>query len=275
MKPIWTTFRYTYASFRGQILGWGLGIGALGMLIVGMYPQFMAGKETFLKMIENYPPEFLAFFGGSPASMMTPEGILGMYGFSMLPVIIGIFSVMAGSGLFAIDEEAGRLDLILSHPVGRTRLFFGRLFAFIAAIVTSLVISWLGFCLLLGQSGMGLSWGQMALPFLPLLGQALIYGAIALLLSMLLPSRNLAGIIAGALMVTSYMVSSMSALDDKLVLISKLLPYAYYQSQDAINNFKPGLLAGVLGVTALLFLLAWWLFTRRDIRLGGEGSWIK
>ena len=51
-------------------------------------------------MVESYPPEFLAFFGGDVATLATPEGFLGMYGFSMLPVIVGIFAVLAGSGLW-------------------------------------------------------------------------------------------------------------------------------------------------------------------------------
>ena len=41
-------------------------------------------------MIASYPPEFLAFFGGDANSLITPAGFLGMYAFSMMPVIIGI-----------------------------------------------------------------------------------------------------------------------------------------------------------------------------------------
>ena len=37
MKRFWTTFRYTFSWFRGQILGWGLGIACLGLIIVAFY----------------------------------------------------------------------------------------------------------------------------------------------------------------------------------------------------------------------------------------------
>jgi hypothetical protein len=101
-----TTLRYTLSSLRGQILGWGLGVAALGLLLVPFYDVFMGQQADFLQMIESYPPEFLAFFGGDAASLATTEGYLGMYGFSMLPLIVGIFAVIAGSGLLASDEEA-------------------------------------------------------------------------------------------------------------------------------------------------------------------------
>ena len=272
MKHFWTTFRYTVQRLRWQILGWGIGIASLGLILVPFYDVFMEQQGDFLQMLESYPPEFLAFFGGDVASMMTAEGYLGMYGFSMLPVIVGIFAVLAGSGLIVSDEERGRLDLIISHPVGRSSFFFGRVSALVGAIISVLVIAWLGFSLLLGGSSLEVTWGEMALPFLPLLAQALVYAMLALLLSMLLPSRNVAGMLAALVMVLSYFLSSMSSLNDSLNSIARILPYAYYQGAEAISGLNPAWLFGLLGVSLLMGLIAWWRFLRRDIRLSGEGS---
>ena len=270
MKP---TFRYTFTWMRGQILGWGLGIAALGLIIVPFYKVFMDRQEDFMKMVEGYPPEFLAFFGGDATTLMTPEGFLGMYGFAMLPVIIGIFTVIAGSGLLAGDEESGRLDLILAHPVGRMRLFWGRTLAFAAALAAILTIGWLGFSILLGSSGMEISWGEMALPFLAVMAQGLVYGVMALLLSMLLPSRSLAAMIAGIFMVASYFLTSMSFLNECLAKIAIFLPYDYFQGGGALKGLNLEWFLGLLVASAVMAGVAWLLFLRRDIRLGGEGSW--
>jgi ABC-2 type transport system permease protein len=270
---MYTTMRYTFGWMRGQILGWGLGIAALGLIIVPFYGVFLERQEDFMKMVEGYPPEFLAFFGGDAASLSTPEGFVGMYGFAMLPVIIGIFAVIAGSGLLAGDEESGRLDLILAYPVGRTKLFWGRTLGFAAGMGAILVIGWLGFSVLLGSSGMGLTWGEMALPFVPVMAQGLVYGLLALLLSMLLPSRSLAAAGAGMVMVASYFLSSMASLNENLALIARGLPYHYFQSGDAIHGLNMGWLAGLFAASLAMAVLAWLLFLRRDIRLGGEGSW--
>ena len=266
-----TTLRYTFVWLRGQILGWGLGIAALGLILVPFYdPEIL---EDYLKMAESLPPEFLAFFGGDISTLTTPEGFLGMYGFSMLPVIIGIFAVIVGSGLFASDEESGRLDLIVAHPVSRTGLFWGRLLAFVAATVAILFLGWLGFSVLLGVSSLDVSWGEMALPFLPLLAQTLIYGTLAVLFSMLLPARRLAATVAGVVMVASYFLSSMASLNKDLALIARFLPYHYFQGSDAMSGLNMAWFLGLLAVSALLALLAWWRVQRRDIRVGGERSW--
>jgi ABC-2 type transport system permease protein len=154
MKSLWTTLRYTFVQLRGQILGWGIGLGLLGLLLVSFYGVFGAQQERFQQLIESYPPEFLAFFGGDTITMLTPAGYLKMYAFSMLPLIIGIFAVVVGSGLLASDEEHGRLDLILAHPVGRGPLFFGRCLGMLAAVMAALFLGLLGFCILLPGSGL-------------------------------------------------------------------------------------------------------------------------
>lgn len=51
MKRFWTTFRYTFQWFRGQILGWGIGIAALGLLIVAFYDVFSARQSDFMKIV--------------------------------------------------------------------------------------------------------------------------------------------------------------------------------------------------------------------------------
>ena len=272
MKRFWTTFKYSFRWFRGQILGWGLGIAALGLLIVAFYDVFGERQADFMKMIESYPPEFLAFFGTDANGLISPEGYLGMYGFSFLPIIIGFFAVLAGSNLIAGDEERGRLDLVIAHPVGRTAFFFGRVLAFVGATVSILFLGWLGFCVLLNGSSLEISWGEMALPFISSFTQAFIYGALALLLSMVLPNRNLASIISGLVMVVGYVLSSMASLNENLEALASLFPYTYFQGSEAITNLNLTWLFTLIGIGILMVLLSWWRFTRRDIRLSGEGS---
>jgi ABC-2 type transport system permease protein len=177
-----------------------------------------------------------------------------------------------GSGLFATDEERGRLDLILSHPVGRTSFFFGRLFAFILATFGILFLGWLGFCIPLGNSPIDIGWGEMVLPFFQLFAQTLIYGTLALLLSTVLPSRNTAATVSGMIMVVSYLVSSMAPLEPSLESISYYLPYTYFQGADAVNGLNWTWFLSLMAASIFMALFAWWRFLRRDIRLSGEGS---
>jgi ABC-2 type transport system permease protein len=273
MKRLWITFLYTIKSLRGQTLGWGLGLALYGLMIVSMYDSMAAQQDQLQQMIASYPQEFLAFFGGDANSLITPAGFLGMYAFSMMPVIIGVFAVLVGSGLIVSDEERGRLDLIITHPVGRSAFFFGRALGILAASVAIMLLGWLGFSLMLGSSSLGFSWGQMLVPFLALLAQTLVYVALGLLLSMLLPSRGLAAMLTGVILVTSYFVSSLSFMDERMATLAKLMPYHYFQTVLSFQELNLGWLFALLGAAVLMTLFAWLRFLRRDIRLSGEGSW--
>jgi ABC-2 type transport system permease protein len=273
ISSLWTTFRYTYRNLRWQVIGWGIGLALYGLMIVPMYKSLSAEADRFQQLVASYPPEVLAFFGADTNSPLTPAGFLGMYAFSMLPIIVGIFSVIAGSGLIVSDEEHGRLDLIIAHPVGRHAFFWGRTLGLLGSTLSIMVLGWLGFNLLMARSGMGFTWGQMSIPFLTLFVQVLVFTSLALMLSLLLPSRNLAAMISGTLLVISYVVSSISFMDSRLEMISKALPYHYYQTVMSFEQLNLIWMIALLGASVAMMVISYARFTRRDIRLSGEGSW--
>lgn len=267
-----TIFRYRLARLRGQILGWGIALALLSLLIAQFYGTMLDQQEQFEELIESYPDELMAFLGDS-ADLGTPSGYLSYYNFSLMPIIVGIFVVLVGSGLLASDEESGRLDLILAHPVSRTALLWGRFSAFVVTTLIILAFSWLGLYLPTAWTPLDVGWIELTLPYLSLLGVLMFIGTLALLLSMLLPSRRLAAAAAGMALVGSYFVSSLARINTDLEPVAKLSPLYYYQGGEAMDNFNATWFVGLLAAAVLFALLAWWRFQRRDIRVGGEGGW--
>ncbi|MBI1916688.1 MAG: ABC transporter permease subunit [Planctomycetes bacterium] len=267
-----TIFRYTLTRFWGQVLGWGLALFLLGAISVARYDIMRDNQEPIKEILKGSAGRFIGMFG-DPTKLMSPEGFLSLAFFSYLPLILGVFAVLAGSGLLAADEENGILDLILAHPVSRTALFLGRLLAFVAATMAILALSWLGFIVAMRWSSLAVGWGAMALPFLSLLAVLLFFGTLALLLSMVLPSRRLAAMTAGMVLVLSYFLTTLARLDTSLETVAKLSPTYYYQSGEAILGLKGEWFGGLLAVAGLFSVVAWWRFERRDIRVVGEGVW--
>jgi len=266
-------FRYTLRRFRGQILGWGIALALVGLLIVPLYDSFAAEREQFEDLLELYPAEIMAFFGDFSSMFATPEGFVSVEFFSFMPLVLGIFAVLMGSGLLVSDEENGRLDLIMAHPVSRTALFLGRLLAFVSATVAILAIAWLGLALPTIWTSVDIGWGRIWLPLLSLEAQLLVFGTISLLLSMFLPSRRMAATTGGVLLVASFFITGLAKMNENLETIAKLSPLNYYQTQDAFQGLNGAWLAGLLGSAVVFAALAWWRFQRRDIRVGGEGGW--
>lgn len=269
-----TVFRYRLARLRGQILGWGIGMGLYALLMVQFYETVVQQKEQLEQLIQNYPKEMMAFFGAELDNFATPSGYLSIEFFSYTPLIVGIFAVVIGSSLLVSDEENGRLDLILAHPVSRRALFWGRLAAFMAATLAITALIWVGLVVPSRWTPLDeASIVALTQPFLPLLAQLIFFGVLALLLSLLLPSRRMAAMTSGLVLVGSFLLLGLSRINTDLEPFARLTPLYYYQGGEAIEGLKMSWVVGLLVVALAFALLAWWRFERRDIRVGGEGGW--
>jgi len=263
--------KHTLGRMRGQMIGWGIGLALYGLLLIWFYDSIV-GMENFQQFLQNYPEEMTAFFK-SMTELNTPKGYLDTYYFGYMTLFIGILAISAGAGLLVGDEEKGILDLVLAHPVSRTALFCGRLLGLVAILAIVLAVSWLSWVIPSGGAGPKLTWIEFLRPFLPLFAVLQLFGTLALLLSMLLPSGRIAGMISGALLVADFLLVGLANSNQDLKSIVKFTPLYYYQGGDAVTGLNWGWLGGLLAMSALFALLAWLLFRRRDIRVGGERGW--
>ncbi len=268
-----TEFKHTLRRLRGSALGWGIGLALYSLMIVSFYGSIGTMKLQILELVSGYPKTFIAFFGDLNA-LFTPGGYLDIYYFGYLTPIIGIFAVSACAGLLVGDEERGILDLVLAHPVSRTALFWGRFLGFTAALAGVLFLSYLAWAIPSQSVGFELSWGELLLPFLSLFAVLFLFGALALLLSLLLPSGRAAGMLAAGLLVANFLLIGLSRLySEEIGPIVRFTPLYYYQGGQAAQGLNWGWLGGLIASGLILLLPAWRLFLHRDIRVGGEHGW--
>ncbi|MDT8304780.1 MAG: hypothetical protein RRC07_02495, partial [Anaerolineae bacterium] len=114
---------------------------------------------------------------------------------------------------------------------------------------------------------------QLLLPFVPLLAVLLFFGTLALLLSLVLPSSRLAATLSAAAIVANFLLTGLTNMNEELEPIYRWTPLRYYQGGLAIDGLEWSWLLGLLAFALFFSVLAWLLFQRRDIRVGGEHSW--
>lgn len=271
MHGLMTEFTQTLRRLRGQILGWGIGLASYGLLMGAMFSSINQ-IEGLDELLANYPQEFLAFMG-DVSTFSTPSGYFGTYFSNLVPLFLVIFAVSTAAGLLAGDEERGTLDLVMAYPLSRWALFAGRALGYIVALGLVLLISYLGWLVVLPWSGMDVSALQLLRPFVPLFGLMLLFGGLALLLSLLLPSARMASTVAGGLLVANFLLAGLAKINDSLQPIMDLTPFAFYQQGDAMDGLNWGWALGLMAVGLLFIVIAGFVFNRRDIRVGGEKGW--
>jgi ABC-2 type transport system permease protein len=256
----------------GQLLGWGITLGLITIYLMLLYKPMAEQQSQLTSLMQAYGPNFLVFFG-DVMDIISPGGYIDFAYFSYIPIVAGIFALLVGSGLILADEEKGTLDLMLAHPVSRTALFWGRFLAFTVVTAGILLLSWLGFVAGLPVAGWDLSAFALLLPHLDMFAILMLFGSLALFLSMALPSRTLAASLTGALLVASYFVTSLARISDKLAGINNFSPLKYYEGGRALDSLNWEHILGLFGFVLLFTLLSWLLFERRDVRVSGTAGW--
>ncbi len=255
-----------------MILGWGLGLGILAYYLFDIYDTFFQRDVNLEQLLNAFPSELLAFFGGEDVDLFSPSGFLHLEFFSYMPIILGIMGVTSAANLITRSEEEGSLELILAQPVSRSLVFWSRTLALIVSVVLILVIVWGGAAIGLESHDFDLNQGQLIRPFISLLSILMLFISLALFLSMLLPSSGAASLAAGFFLIASYFISSLARIDEDLEGINRFSPLKYYQGGSAVNGLNTEKLLLLFGLAAIFLLLAWFFFEKRDMRFGGTGG---
>lgn len=269
MIPIW---RHMLLRLRGEIIGWGLALAAFALVVALLYDTVVQMRAQLEQLLATLPRELVVLIGGLD-TLFSPAGYLGARYFMFLPLILGVFAVIIGSGLIVGDEENGTLDLILAQPVRRSDFYLGRWLAFVCALAGILLIAWLGLWIGIRLSAIKLDGLHTLRSFASLFAVTLWFGGLALGLSLMLPSRRLAASLGSLIVVASFFLTALSALSPDLAALAAWSPMTAYQGGDAITYFDFNAFVGLCLVSIGFAAIGLLLFQRRDIRVAGEGGW--
>lgn len=260
----WTIFRQTLRDNRRAALWIGFGGAVLAFWVTAFYPMFK-DFEGINQFLEN--PVIKALVG-EMGDYTTPQGFLGMEFFGWIPLFMAFYTVAVGLMIAANDEEAGRLDVLLSTPTPRWRVIVQRSLAYGVGYLIILGFFLVAFVPILAlMPELDLSFARIAEGILNMLPMLLLPTALTLLLSTLVRGRNTAAGIAGAFIVASWFANALAALaPEALQGVQRLSMFYYY---NAFETLSDGLNVGHF---ALLMALALGLgglsligFQRRDL----------
>jgi ABC-2 type transport system permease protein len=238
---------------------WALATGLLAMFYASFYTQIT--QESMASV-----PEAMEGFGLADAS--TAAGYLQGAVFGLLvPLLATFYGAATGARMISSDEESGYLDLLLAHPIGRTRLLLHRFAALAtgAAVIAAVVLA----ALLAVRSSAGLdgvSAGEFAAQILNLALLAILFGALATGIGAATGKgrATVFGITAG-LGVAAYALHGFAP-QIGADWLRNLTPFHYYIGGEPLKNGLQTVDAMVLAIAALVFLAAGaWRLGRRDI----------
>lgn len=251
---------------RFFVLGWGIGLAALGALMVSFYPA-MHQDGTIDALVASMPEAFKGLIGNL-SDLSSFDTYLASQLFDIrLTLIVGIMAIVLGLGLSVADEEKGELRTLLSLPLSRTKV---------------MVQKWLGMVTILLGTLLGLLAGIYGvMPFvdgavieptqtLRLLAMTALmmvtYGTIPFAIGLATGKRAAATGVGVGVIIGSFILSTFGQAVDWLSDYEKFSLLHYFPAVDIVKGSIAASDAAVLGsLTIILLVLAFVRFRARDV----------
>jgi ABC-2 type transport system permease protein len=249
---------------RRGILVWAIGLAAVGAGYAAFYPTLSTPEMR--QFMDAYPREIMDAMGIT--DLTSPEGYLGGTTYGLLgPLMIIIFGAGLGGRAIAGEEEAGRLDAVLAHPVTRTSVVVQRALAMLVALAVSGVVLLAAMLALSGPADFAeIGAANLAAASAQLVLLGTFFGALALAVGAATGSRGLALGVVAILAVLSYFANNLGPSVEWLAWSQDVSPFHWYAGEEALRNGFQALNGLVLiGASAALVALGAVAFRGRDV----------
>jgi len=265
---MWAVARRTLKD-RKRWLGIYIIAGALFMwMYVALFPTFADQAADFEKLLESYPEGLLAAFGIDEFSISQFESFLAAEHYSFVWPLMVIFMMISLAGTsFAGEVDRGTVELLLSRPISRVKLFFGRWIASVIALAIFTAGSVFSVVPLAAMNNVDIivsSHVSMAmLGFL--FGLAIL--SLGMMFSAFVSDKGRASFLTGGVLIVMYVAIISARLADGVEWLKHISFFHYYdQSLALVDNAIPAtswlLFIGIIVVTTIIGVVQ---FNRRDI----------
>lgn len=257
--------KHELLSRWSAIIGWGIGLALFGAMYLGTYPQV---SEQMAALAD------IPLYRAMGIDMYSFEGYIASLLVGYVPLILGIYVIIASTATLAGEEEGGTLELIMAMPLGRWQIVSMKAIALAVALFLILVIAAAGNALVLGvvkaTVEVDLVPRQLFVSILGTWPFTIAFFMIGLFLGAYLPNRRSAALVTTVIFVASYFGKNLAGLAPSLEFIKPLSLFSYFDT--STTTFSDGIKAKdvsiLLAVAAIFFLLALLSFHRRNVTVG-------
>ena len=256
------------ADHRKALVGWCFGAVAYVTLIAAIYPS-LADSGSLDKLVESYPDALKSLFGISGGgSFSSGAGFLDAELFSfMLPLLVLILAIGSGARMFAGEEDAGRLELVLAYPIHRRAAVLAKGVAVAAEVAAVCVCLGVAIVVLNPIFNLELSTGRAAEAVAGLALLGLFFGCLALASGAATGKHGLAVALPAGLAAGGYLVSGLHSLASWLDPFRVVSAFWWIGASPLQNGIRgAGVL--VLALASVAALIAGAVFVdRRDLEV--------
>jgi ABC-2 type transport system permease protein len=249
-----------------SLLIWGIIVILFVMIGVSKFSAYYENPEM-LAILDNLPPAVLTAFNFQAFNLTTVSGFFGVM-FAYYALLLSIAATMWGSDIIAKEERDKTVEFSLTLPITRCRLVTGKILAALVNCIGLLLITW-------GASFVSAARYQpdsgfyifLALCMLAIFIMQLIFLAIGIFLGCAMKRYKMASSVAIFLLLGTYFLSIVSALNKNLDFLKYFSPFKYFDAAVLLHESKFDIAFVGLSLAIILVSIvgAYLTYARRDL----------
>jgi ABC-2 type transport system permease protein len=260
--------RRALADNGRSLVGWSIGVGLYVILIAAIFPSF-AGSGQLDKLLQRYPDALKSLFGiAGSGSLSSGAGFLDAELFSfMIPLLVLVLAVGTGARIFAGEEDAGRLELVLAYPVRRSRSVLAKGAAVAVEVIAVSVATGLALAVADPIFDLDLAPGRAAGAAVGVALLGTFYGLLALSIGAATGNKPLAVGVSAGYAAAAYLVSGLHAVAGWLDPFRFVSPFWWIGSAPLQHGIRGAGVVVLLSASAVALIAGAWLVDRRDLEV--------
>ena len=249
-----------------SLLIWSAIVLLLIMIAVAKFSAF-AGDPSMLAMLDSIPAPMLDALNMRAFNLTTLSGFYGV-----MFVYFGLMGAMAaamwGSDIISKEERDKTVEFSLVLPVSRSRVVTAKALAALINCFAFVLITWaVSLVAVRSYNPDQAFFDFLALEMQAMLAIELIFLAIGLLLGCAMKQYKLSGSTAVGIILVTYFMSIMSAMQEDLDFLKYFTPFKYF---DAGELYRSGALDNAYlllsaAIIVVCIATAYWVYNKRDL----------
>lgn len=259
-------FLHELKAYRNSTIIWSLGLIAIVVLFLSLYPSFSRDAEEFMKVLEGFPEELRKAIGLSFETLAT---LLGFFSYSFLYIKLSGAVQAMNLGLSIISKETRdkTADFLLTKPVTRTQVITSKLFAALTSLVFT-NLAFLASVMVMASFVKTEDFSEQALLMVSvtLLFIQLIFLSLGIMIAVLIPKiKSVISISLG--MVFTFFILGMISSSTADKGLRYLTPFNFFDNQYIIRTleYEGEFIFIGLSIIFTAVLTSYWIYGKKDV----------
>ena len=247
------------------MLGWSFGLTLYGTMYVSIAPGLFGQMQSL---------QDIAIFKITGMQLGSMEGYMSSIVLVYLPILLGIYCIIASTSTLSGEEDNGTLELIASMPLSRQQILAAKAGALSTVVIVIMFMASAGNALFLRliqfNPPINVTPFRLFRALMSSLPLALACIMMGLFLGAFLPNRRSAATVMTIYFIAGFFLNNIAGMIQSLEPLKYITLFNYYKTNEAIfsDGFPLSDTLILLGIAVVFYILALICFNRRSITVG-------